>query len=255
MAIIPKNILKELVDKDGVRLGGNNVKLSVDNSKSASNSTMDPMFNPEDGDQLKNSVVQSTHQQGYKDYPYSLIPLPARAAGIARTVGDDTTDFMSDEKESYRNKMRKKVQKAKETAKSQPGSPKYKPSNTPEKKGDNSYRDKMIDKVTKAKERIKEASKTKMEEYVEDIVSKNFSKDVLDKIKSDGEIRRNGIPNIDVIEENPVLVRKVKNLIDIIEKNQASGEQKGIILNFLINNIGTVDIPNEYKQEMLKKLR
>lgn len=199
------NWINELVDKDGVRLGGNNVKLSVDNSKSASNSTMDPMFNPDDGDQLKNSVVQSTRQQGYRKFPYSLVPLPARAAGIARTVGDDT-DYMEDEKESYKN-------------------------------------------------RTKKTSKNKMEEYVEDIVSKKFPKDVLDKIKSDGEIRRNGVPNIDVIEENPVLVRKVKNLIDIIEKNQASGEQKGIILNFLINNIGTVDIPNEYKQEMLKKLR
>lgn len=228
MPIIPKNILKELVNKDGVRLGTNNVKLSIDNVKSASNSTMDPMFNPEDGEQLKNSVIQSTHQQGYKDYPYSLIPLSVRASGIARTVDDDKADFMADEKESYKNKIRKKTQK--------------------------DY-NKIIDKVIKAKERIKEASKAKMEEYVEDIVSKKLSKDILDKIKSDGEIRRNGIPNIDVIEENPVLVRKVKNLIDIIEKNQASGEQKGIILNFLINNIGTVDIPNEYKQEILKKLR
>lgn len=243
------NWINEFVDKDGVRIGGNNVKLSVDNAKSASNSTMDPMFNPEDGDQLKNSAVQSTRQQGYRKFPYSLVPLPARAAGIARTVGDDesTSDYMEDEKESYRDKMRKKVEKSKKTLKHNPSH------NIPEKKGNDSYRDKMIDKVTK--ERIKEASKAKMEEYVEDIVSKNFSKDVLNKIKSDGEIRRNGIPNIDVIEENPVLVRKVKNLIDIIEKNQASGEQKGIILNFLINNIGTVDIPNEYKQEMLKKLR
>lgn len=216
MAIIPKNILKEFVNSDGVRIGGNNVKLSVDNSKSASNSTMDPMFNPKDGTQLKNSVVQSTRQQGYNDNPFSLIPLPSRVVGSA------DIDYMEDEKEN------KKWPKKKDTKKP--------PFSNPKKK-------------------IKEASKAKMEEYVEDIVSKNFSKDVLDKIKSDGEIRRNGIPNIDVIEENPVLVRKVKNLIDIIEKNQATGEQKGIILNFLINNIGAVDIPVEYKQEMLKKLR
>lgn len=249
------NWINELVNSDGVRLSGDNVKLSVDNSMSASNSTMDPMFDPEDGDQLKNSVVQSTRQQGYKKWPYSLVPLPARAAGIAVSVSDYMEDVESEEEESYKDKMKRKVQKAKETSKAQPGSPNYKPSNIPEKKGNDSYRDKMIDKVTKSKERIREASKAKMEEYVEDIVSKKFSKDVLDKIKSDGEIRRNGIPNIDIIEENPVLVRKVKNLIDIIEKNQATGEQKGIILNFLINNIGTVDIPNEYKQEMVKKLR
>ena len=243
------NWINEFVNSDGVRLGSDNVKLSVDDSMSASNSTMDPMFDPEDGDQLKNSVVQSTRQQGYKKWPYSLVPLPARAAGIAVSVNDYMEDVESDEEESYKDKMERKIQKSKETLKHKPFG------KIPEKKGNNSYRDKMIDKVTKSKERIKEASKAKMEEYVEDIVSRNFSKDVLDKIKSDGEIRRNGIPNIDIIEENPVLVRKVKNLIDIIEKNQATGEQKGVILNFLINNIGTVDIPNEYKQEMLKKLR
>jgi hypothetical protein len=87
-----------------------------------------------------------------------------------------------------------------------------------------------------------------MEEYVEDIISKkNISKDVLSK---------NGIPDVDNIsEDNPVLVRKVKSLIDIISKNQATGEQKGMILNYLISNIGTTDIPIEYKQEMVKKLR
>jgi hypothetical protein len=91
---------------------------------------------------------------------------------------------------------------------------------------------------------------------VEDIVDKKFPKEVVDKIKKYGDVNKNGIPDIEIIsEENPLLVRKVKNLIDIISKNQATGEQKGVILNFLINNIGTIDIPMEYKQEMLKKLR
>jgi len=208
------NWINELVDKDGVRLGGNNVKLSVDNSVSASNSTIDPMYNPEDGDQLKNATAQQ-RQQGYRQFPYSLVPLPARVGS-----SDPTIDYMDDEKESYK----KKVGKSKKTL--------------------------------KVKQRIKEASKVKMEEYVEDIVSKKFPKEVLNKIKSTDDIRRNGVPDVDVIsQDNPVLVRKVKSLIDIIEKNQATGEQKGMILNYLINNIGTVDIPTEYKQEMSKKLR
>jgi hypothetical protein len=104
--------------------------------------------------------------------------------------------------------------------------------------------------------RMEESSKKKMKSMVEDIVDKKFPKEVVDKIKKYGDIRKNGVPDIEIIsDENPLLVRKVKNLIDIVEKNQATGEQKGVILNFLINNIGTVDIPTEYKQEMLKKLR
>ena len=91
---------------------------------------------------------------------------------------------------------------------------------------------------------------------VEDIVNKKFSKEVLDKVKINGDINKNGVPDIEIIsDENPLLVRKVKNLIDIISKNQATGEQKGMILNYLINNIGSTDIPMEYKSEMLKKLR
>jgi hypothetical protein len=106
------------------------------------------------------------------------------------------------------------------------------------------------------KTNVVESSKKKMKNMVEDIVDKKFPKEVVDKLKKYGDIRKNGVPDIEVIsEENPLLVRKVKSLVDIVEKNQATGEQKGVILNFLINNIGTIDIPAEYKQEMLKKLR
>lgn len=223
--------LHELVNSGGIRIGNNNVKLSVDNSKSASNSTLDPMFDPEDGDQLKNSTVQSTRQQGYRKFPYSLVPMPARNVGLGiddspNIYNDNTNDFEDYEDiDDYDN--------AKHISYMKDNKKKFNPKN-----------------------RLKETSRRKMEEFVEDIVTKNVSKDVINKVKSNGEIRQNGIPEIDIIsDENPVLVRKVKNLIDIVSKNLATGEQKGVILNYLINNIGTTDIPSEYKQEMLKKLR
>ena len=216
------NWINELVNKDGVRLGDDNVKLSVDNSKSASNSTIDPMYNPETGDQLKNATAQQ-RQQGYRKFPWSLVPMPARTAG-ATSYMDDTEDVIEKGKEKWPKKGDKK----------QPVPPPKHTTNPPFTKN--------------PKEKLKEASRKKMEEYVEDIISKkNISKDVLSK---------NGIPDVDNIsEDNPVLVRKVKSLIDIISKNQATGEQKGMILNYLISNIGTTDIPIEYKQEMVKKLR
>jgi hypothetical protein len=172
--------------------------MNVDNSKSASNSTNDPMFDPEDGVQIKNSAVQNKTQQGYRKFPYSLLPLSVVASNSS------ATSYMSDSKDD--------------------------------------------EKPTKGKSKVKK--------MVEDIVDKKFPKEVLDKIKKYGDINKNGIPDIDIIsDENPLLVRKVTTLIDIIEKNQATGEQKGVILNYLINNIGTIDIPVEYKNEMLKKLR
>jgi hypothetical protein len=191
--------INELVNKDGTRIGSNNVQIGQNNSKSASNSTSDPMYDPEDGDQLKNAVSQQ-RQNGYRGWKATmLLPMP------------QAISYMSDEDEK--------------TGK-------------------------------KSKEKIKKSSKKKMGEMVEDIVNKKFSKEVLDKVKINGDINKNGVPDIEIIsDENPLLVRKVKNLIDIISKNQATGEQKGMILNYLINNIGSTDIPMEYKSEMLKKLR
>jgi hypothetical protein len=288
MAIIPKNILNELVNSDGTRIGSNNVKLSRDNSKSASNSTMDPMYDPEDGHQIKNSVTQSTRQQGYRGY-YSLVPMPSVRTPTASVYNYmNNIDYMGDEPlhpESdftdigEKRKWIKKVNNEElewwedidglitslsdilevqidldylQDFEEFMGYPNWESKEEFEKY----FIDWWENKEKYYAGRMEESSKKKMKSMVEDIVDKKFPKEVVDKLKKYGDIRKNGVPDIEVIsDENPLLVRKVKNLIDIIEKNQASGEQKGVILNFLINNIGTVDIPTEYKQEMLKKLR
>jgi hypothetical protein len=257
MPIIPKNILNELVNSDGTRIGGNNVKLSRDNSKSASNSTMDPMYDI-DGDQIRNSVVQSTRQQGYRGY-YSLVPMPAVRTPTASVYNYmNNIDYMSDESDfiedvddlvmglSDRLDTEINLENLQDFEEFM-GYPYWQSKEEFEKAFINWWDNKGV---------VEESPKKKMKNMVEDIVDKKFPKEVVDKIKKYGDIRKNGVPDIEIIsDENPLLVRKVKNLIDIIEKNQATGEQKGVILNFLINNIGTVDIPTEYKQEMLKKLR
>lgn len=288
--IIPKNILSELVNSDGTRIGGNNVKLSRDNSKSASNSTMDPMYDPEDGDQVRNSVVQSTRQQGYRGY-YSLVPMPAVRTPTASVYNYmNNIDYMSDEPLhpqsdftdiGEKRKWIKKVNNEPEELEwwedidglisdlsdtldvqidleylqdfeEFSGYPYWQS----KEEFENAFIDWWENKEKYYTGKMEESSKKKMKNMVEDIVDKKFPKEVVDRIKKYGDVRKNGVPDIEIIsEENPLLVRKVKSLVDIIEKNQATGEQKGVILNFLINNIGTVDIPAEYKQEMLKKLR
>ena len=261
--IIPKNILSELVNSDGTRIGGNNVKLSRDNSKSASNSTMDPMYDPEDGDQVRNSVVQSTRQQGYRGY-YSLVPMPAVRTPTASVYNYmNNIDYMSDESDFIENvddlvmslseKLNTEIdlnhlQDFEEFS----GYPYWQS----KEEFENAFIDWWENKEKYYAGKMEESSKKKMKNMVEDIVDKKFPKEVVDKIKKYGDIKKNGVPDIEIIsDENPLLVRKVKSLVDIIEKNQATGEQKGVIINFLINNIGTIDIPAEYKQEMLKKLR
>lgn len=212
----------------------NNEKIGkVDDGKSSSNSTNDPMFEPETGKQIKNSAVQNKSQQGYRKFPYSLLPLSV--------VASNNTSYMSDTEDNDGEPLRPQSDKKTKSVKQVNNKPKEK-----------YYKDKMS-----------ESSKKKMKHLIEDIVDKNFSDETkknlstrLDKLKKYSDVNKNGVPDIDVIsEENPLLVRKVKNLIDIIEKNLATGEQKGVILNYLINNIGTLDIPTEYKKEMIKKLQ
>ena len=100
---------------------------------------------------------------------------------------------------------------------------------------------------------IKESGKKKMGSLIEDIFTKkDFDKEFVNLRRDD--LRLNGIPELDVIREtNPILIRKVGALKDIIEKNSASGEEKAIILNHLLG-MDMTDIPYEYKQELKKKL-
>lgn len=102
--------------------------------------------------------------------------------------------------------------------------------------------------------KLKESGKNKMNSLIEDIFTKkDFDKEFVEKRKKD--LRLNGIESLESIREtNPILIRKVGTLKDIIEKNSASGEEKAIILNFLLD-IDLTDVPQQYKEELKKKIR
>jgi hypothetical protein len=97
---------------------------------------------------------------------------------------------------------------------------------------------------------IKEIGNDKMRGVLEDILSKKrFSKDVLDKLKY-GQ----GIPDVDVIkDEQPVLIRKISHIKSLLDRDDVSGDEKAILLNSLLS-INLVDIPAEYKRELVRKL-
>lgn len=105
----------------------------------------------------------------------------------------------------------------------------------------------------KSIKKIKENGKNKMTTIIEDIFTKKeFDKEFVDVQRKD--LRLNGIPELSVIRDtNPILIRKVGALKDLIEKNSTSGEEKAIILNHLLS-MDITDIPYEYKAELKKKL-
>lgn len=109
--------------------------------------------------------------------------------------------------------------------------------------------------VETPKEEIEESAKEKMKGVLEDILSgKSVDADLVDRLKSK-EVFKNGIPPLESLREsNPILIRKVSALKDIIKKNDATGEEKAVILNYLFE-IGLTDIPSEYKELLRKKIR
>lgn len=106
----------------------------------------------------------------------------------------------------------------------------------------------------KIKKELKETSKDKMDKIIEDIFSKkDFDKEFISK-KNISDLKLNAIQPIDTIKEtNPILLRKVMVLKDLIDKDDITGEEKAIILNHLLD-INMTDIPQEYKEELKKKI-
>lgn len=126
----------------------------------------------------------------------------------------------------------------------------------PEKDKKKKYPKKGKKKIdSEEKKKLKESSKFKIDELVEDIFTKkSFDSDIIDKIKS-SELRLNAIPTLDVVKEtNPILVRKVMALKDILDKSLPNGEELAIILNQILD-VDMSKIPNEYKEELKKKIR
>lgn len=117
-----------------------------------------------------------------------------------------------------------------------------------------SKKDKRKKYPKKAKQEIEESSRFKMDELLEDIIDKkSFDRDIVDRLKQ-SKMAENGIPDIENIKEtNPILIRKVMALKDIIEKNNATGEEKAIILNYLLG-LDMTDIPTVYKQKLKNKI-
>jgi hypothetical protein len=98
------------------------------------------------------------------------------------------------------------------------------------------------------------ASKFKMKEMVEDIFTKKTFDDDMVKNFQNSDITRNGVPPLEsMADSNPIIVRKVQLLSDVISRNSVSGEEKGIIINHLLD-MDMSDVPTDFKNELKKKL-
>jgi hypothetical protein len=105
---------------------------------------------------------------------------------------------------------------------------------------------------------VKLPKKDKKKKYPKNKIKEStvFTKKEFDRefVKKDEDsLYKNEIPNLETIREtNPILIRKVNALKEIIEKNNSSGEEIGIILNFLLD-LDLSQVPTEYKKILKNK--
>lgn len=105
----------------------------------------------------------------------------------------------------------------------------------------------------KKKKKLKESDSDKLKSLIEDVFTKkDFDNEFVEK--KDSSIKRGEIPNLEFIREtNPILIRKVSALKEIIEKNISSGEEIAVVLNHLLD-LDLSDVPSEYKKILKNKL-
>lgn len=90
-------------------------------------------------------------------------------------------------------------------------------------------------------------------DVTEEVLKSKASTDGVVKKYSDTDINRNKIPDLEELA-NPAVINASKKLLDVIKHNNLTGEQVGIIFNFLSNNIDFAEIPADYKRIIAKNL-
>lgn len=101
-------------------------------------------------------------------------------------------------------------------------------------------------------DRIAEA---KMKKIIEDLTNKDNDREMV-KRYNNNDVNRNNIPDIEELSttfKKPIVAKKAQGLLDSFGMNRLNGEEIGIALNFILTNIDTNSIPQDYKN-ILKKI-
>lgn len=112
-------------------------------------------------------------------------------------------------------------------------------------------------RVQSESEDLGETAKAKMRKMVEDLLSKKSDDHNFVSRYQDTDVNRNNIPDLSDLAQTyqkPIPAKKTQEMLDTIQKNNLNGEEVAIILNFIINNIDTSQIPDDYKRMIMKKL-
>ena len=97
----------------------------------------------------------------------------------------------------------------------------------------------------------------KIEKMVEDVITNKFNSKngLVDKPVND--INNNQIPDLDELSSNykkPNIASNIETLVNSILTEKITGEERAIILNYLISAIGVDEVDNKYREILKNKL-
>jgi len=94
-------------------------------------------------------------------------------------------------------------------------------------------------------------------DVIESMLKSKDNKDDIVKRYNDVDVNQNKILDIEELQSErnkPIVVKKTKDLMNSIDKNNLNGEEVGMVLNFIISNLKTDEIPQIYKKEIKNNL-
>lgn len=102
-----------------------------------------------------------------------------------------------------------------------------------------------------------ELAEAKMKDMIENLLgSRNKNTDMVTK-QTNPDVNRNQIPDLEELatkHQKPIVAKKTQEIIKTMEMNKLSGEEIGIVINYILNNVDLSQIPRDYKRLLRKDL-
>ena len=96
---------------------------------------------------------------------------------------------------------------------------------------------------------IKEKTKKLVRELLH---NRTNEKDLVQKSMG-SDVNRNNIPDIQELE-NGVIISKTKEFVNSVSSNALSGDELGIVLNYIMGNLELSQVSNDYKRLLKQKI-
>lgn len=104
---------------------------------------------------------------------------------------------------------------------------------------------------------IDEVARRKMEDMIENLIGQRAGDTDMVKRYQDTDVNRNQIPDLEELAttfQKPVVAKKAQEVLKTMEMNNLSGEEVGIVINYILTNVDLSQVPRDYKALLKKNL-